>query len=50
MNDQKEDKMERIRQIMAEKGIQVWLLVCLGVVGFLYVASLTLLTARVLVA
>lgn len=42
--------MKRIRQILEEKGTQLLLLFCLGFIGFLYVASITLLTARMMLA
>lgn len=42
--------MKQIRQVLEEKGIQLRLLFFLSCVGFLYLASITLLTARMLLA
>lgn len=48
--EMEDDKMKRIRQLLEEKKSQLWLLFCLGFIGFLYLASITLLTARMLFA
>jgi hypothetical protein len=42
--------MKRIRRVLEEKGVRVWFAVCLGLTGFLYVATVALLTARILPA
>lgn len=47
-NELKEDKMKRVREILEKKGTQVWFLVCVSITGFLYLASVALLTARIL--
>lgn len=42
--------MKRILRILEEKGTKLWLLSCIGLIGFLYLASITLLTVKILLA